>query len=149
LFFLSGMSSIESPVTSVCDAYRRAVYEKDVEAFLGLYSLNARVFDTWGVWSYEGIGERRKVIEEWFSSLGEERVSVTMDCIQVLAVAELTTLSARVSYAAVSASGVELRAMQNRLTWVLRPEGGTWKIAHEHTSVPIGLSDLKGILQHR
>ena len=43
--------------------------------------------------------------------------------------------------------GDELRAMQNRLTWVLKFEVGEWKIIHEHTSVPIGFADLKGLLQ--
>jgi ketosteroid isomerase-like protein len=142
------MNSIDSRVTDVCYGYTRAVYEKNVEAFIGLYCLNARVFDTWGVWSYEGVSERRKVIEEWFSSLREERVRVTSDRVQAIVMDELATLSSRVTYAAISASNVELRAMQNRLTWVLRPEGGSLKIAHEHTSVPIGFSDLKGILRH-
>ncbi len=141
------MSSIDSKVNGVCDAYQRAVYEKDTEAFLALYCQDARVFDTWGVWSYEGVSQRKKVIEEWFSSLGQERVKVTIDRVQMVVAAQLTALSARVRYAAVSASGVELRTMQNRLTWILRPEGELWKIAHEHTSVPIGFSDLKGILQ--
>jgi ketosteroid isomerase-like protein len=66
---------------------------------------------------------------------------------QTVAVDDLATLSARVCYAALAASGDELRAMQNRLTWVLKPDGGSWKIIHEHTSVPIGFSDLKGLLQ--
>lgn len=145
--FVSAMSSIDSRVTDVCDAYTRAVYAKDVEAFIDLYWHDARVFDTWGLWSYEGVSERRKAIEEWFSSLGQERVRVTIDRVHAMVTGELTTLSARVTYAAISASDVELRAMQNRLTWVLKAGGGSLKIAHEHTSVPIGSGDLKGILR--
>lgn len=140
------MSDIDSRIIRVCDSYKRAVYEKDVEAFVGLYHQEARVFDTWEVWSYEGVGERRKVIEEWFSSLGDERVGVTFDRIHAMVVHGLATVSARVVYAGLSAEGKELRSMQNRLTWVLKPEGDAWKIIHEHTSVPIG-NDLKGKLQ--
>lgn len=140
------MSNIDPSFLRICDDYQRAVYEKDVMAFLGLYHAEARVFDTWGVWSYEGVGERRKVIEKWFSSLGEERVRVTIDRVQASGGQELATLSARVIYAALSAAGDELRAMQNRLTWVLKSQGGEWKIMHEHTSVPIG-DDLKGMLR--
>jgi uncharacterized protein (TIGR02246 family) len=139
------MSDIDPRLTRVCEGYQRAVHEKDAAAFLGLYDPSARVFDTWGVWSHEGEPARRKVIEQWFSSLGEERVAVTFDRLQATVTGELATLTARVIYAAISASGVELRSMQNRLTWVLRLDGGAWKIIHEHTSVPIG-SDLKGIL---
>jgi ketosteroid isomerase-like protein len=141
------VSDIDTRIVGICDGYKRAVYEKDVEAFLGLYHHEARVFDTWGVWSYETAAERRKVIEEWFSSLGDERVRVSFDRIGTHMGRDLATLSGRVVYAGLSAAGVELRSMQNRLTWVLKPEGGEWKIVHEHTSVPIGFSDLKGILQ--
>lgn len=139
------MSDIDPRLTRVCEGYKRAVHEKDVAAFLGLYHPSARVFDAWEVWSYEGESARRKVIEGWFSSLGEERVAVTFDRLQATVTGELATLTARVIYAAIAASGAELRSMQNRLTWVLRLEGGSWKIIHEHTSVPIG-PDLKGML---
>jgi uncharacterized protein (TIGR02246 family) len=139
------MSDIDPRLTRVCENYQRAVHEKDVAAFLALYHPSARVFDTWGVWSYEGETARRKVIEQWFSSLGAERVAVTFDRLQATVTGELATLTARVIYAAISASGTELRSMQNRLTWVLKRDGDAWKIIHEHTSVPIGL-DLKGLL---
>lgn len=139
------MSDIDPRLTRVCEDYTRAVHEKDVAAFLGLYHSAARVFDAWGVWSYEGEPARRPVIEQWFSSLGEERVAVTFDRVQATVTGELTSLTARVIYAAISPSGAELRSMQNRLTWVLKLEGGAWQIVHEHTSVPIG-PDLKGLL---
>lgn len=141
------MNDIDPLIVRVCDGYTRAIHEKDVDAFLGLYHKEARVFDTWGTWSYETTEERRKVIEGWFSSLGDERVNVTIDRVRAVADQEMMMLSARVIYAAISAKGDELRAMQNRLTWMLRPEDGAWKIVHEHTSVPIGLGDLKGMLQ--
>jgi ketosteroid isomerase-like protein len=141
------MSEIDPHISRVCDGYKRAVHDKDAAGFLDLYHREARVFDTWGIWSYENVGERKKVIEDWFSSLGDERVMVTIDRMRAVVGKDLATLSARAIYAAISAEGAELRAMQNRLTWVLRPEAGVWKIVHEHTSVPIGFSDLKGLLQ--
>ena len=140
------MSDFDPHISRACDGYTRAVHEKDVEAFLNLYHPAARVFDTWGIWSYEGEPGRRKIIEAWFGSLGEERVAVTFDRVQATVTSDLAALTARVIYAAISPAGAELRSMQNRLTWVLKPGGGTWKIIHEHTSVPIG-NDLRGLLQ--
>ncbi len=139
------MSDIDPRLTRVCENYVRAVREKDVGAFLSLYHPTARIFDAWEVWSYEGEQARRPVVEQWFSSLGEERVAVTFDRLQATVTGELATLTARVVYAAISASGAELRSMQNRLTWVLKLDAGAWQIIHEHTSVPIG-PDLKGRL---
>jgi len=140
-------SAVTTSIIQVCEAYKRAVHDRDVEAFVGLYHAEARVFDTWGVWSYEGSAGRKKVVKEWFGSLGEERVSVTFDRIRTEVSDELAALSARVVYVGLSADGAELRSMQNRLTWVLRSGGKSWKILHEHTSVPIAFDDLKGLLR--
>jgi ketosteroid isomerase-like protein len=140
------MDTVDPRISRVCDAYARAVYGKDAESFLALYHPEARVFDTWAVWSFEGPVERRKVVEKWFSSLGDERVRVAFDRGSGAVADGLATLSARATYAAISAAGAELRSMQNRLTWVLRGEKDSWRIIHEHTSVPIG-GDLKGILR--
>ena len=139
------MSDIDPRLLRICDGYASAVRAKDAEAFHGLYHPGARVFDTWGVWSYEGEAARRKVIEEWFGSLGVERVAVTFDRVQTAVTSDLAVLTARVVYAAVSPAGAELRSMQNRLSWVLKPDGDGWKIIHEHTSAPLG-HDLKGLL---
>lgn len=138
-------SDLDSRLRGFCQDYARAVWEKDVNGFLALYHPGARVFDTWGTWSHEGEQARRKVVEQWFGSLGNERVAVTFDRVQTTVTGSQGLLSARVVFAATSPAGVELRSMQNRLTWVLAPEGGTWKIIHEHTSVPLG-PDLKGLL---
>jgi ketosteroid isomerase-like protein len=139
------MSDLDPRLLWFCNGYARAVMAKDVNAFMALYHPGVRVFDAWDVWSYEGEQARRKVIEGWFRSLGEERVAVTFDRTQAITTSEMVLFSARVVYAAISSTGAELRSMQNRLTWVLGPHEGVWKITHEHTSVPIG-AELKGLL---
>jgi ketosteroid isomerase-like protein len=131
----------------VVDAYRSAVYEKNPAALLRLYAGDVRVFDTWGVWSYEGAGPWKRMVEEWLSSLGTERVRVSFDDVRVEAGNPLSSLSATVTYAAVSAEGAKLRSLQNRLTWVLRASGGGWVIVHEHTSAPVNHADTRAILQ--
>ena len=132
---------------AVLAAYQAAVFERDATAFLRLYAPDARVFDTWGVWSYEGTAARRASIEGWFSSLGDERVAVTFEDVHVVAVDAMAVLTATGRYAAQAPDGAALRAMQNRFTWALALAGGAWSIVHEHTSAPIGFGDLKGMLQ--
>src|SRR4051812_28401159 len=119
------MTETDPNAAAMCQAYQGAIFEKNVDAFINLYHPSARVFDTWGVWSYEGADERRKVIEQWFSSLGDERVRVTLDRVQTVTTPEMIMLSARAIYAAISPVGDELRSMQNRLSWVLKSEAGT------------------------
>ena len=137
-----------APVLGVTLAYKTCVLRKDAAALIDLYSDDVRVFDTWGVWSYEGASAWRQALEEWFGSLGTDQVEVAFDDVQVFARGAAATLSAVVKYTAVSATGIAVRSLQNRLTWGLRHEGDRgWKIGHEHTSAPIGLGDLKAILR--
>ena len=142
------MSDLEHSTQQIVEAYKAAVHVRDVDAFMRLYDPKVRVFDTWGLWSHEGAVAWRTAIEGWFASLGSERVKVSFDDVDVLGAGEFRSLSAIVTYAAVSAQGEPLRAMQNRLTWTLRTSGHVLRVVHEHTSVPIGFDDQKAIL-HR
>lgn len=76
------MNDLENSILQVIEAYRAAVFEKDVDALMRLYDQEVRVFDTWGIWSYEGATAWRTMIEQWFASLGTERVKVKMDDVQ-------------------------------------------------------------------
>lgn len=112
-----------------------------------LYAPNARIFDAWGVWSYEDAAAWRQAVDGWFTSLGTERVKVTFEDVRVIADRDFAGVSTVVTYAGVSAEGEALRAMQNRLTCVLRVSGHVLRIVHEHTSAPVGFEDMKAILQ--
>ncbi len=124
-------------IEAIPDRYRTAVYTKDVDAFIGLYDEDTRVFDLWGRWSYSGSAEWRKPAEEWFSSLGTDSSSPEFHEVQTEIGDGVAALHAFITYRARSADGKELRSIDNRLTWVLRKNrDGAWKIIHEHTSAP-------------
>jgi len=106
-----------------------------------------RVFDAWGVWSYEGAAAWQVAVEGWFTSLGTERVKVEFADVQSVVGGDFASVSAFVTYAGMSAQGEQLRSMENRLTWVLRMRGHVWRIVHEHTSAPVGFEDSRAILQ--
>ena len=138
------MSSVSSPgrrdMDQMLEAYAAAVRAKDVDAFLDLYADGVRNFDLWNVWSYDGKAELREMVAEWFGSLGDdEEVVVEWEDVRAQAGEDVAGLSAFLTYSAVSPTGEKLRSMNNRLTWLLRKDGdGAWKIAHEHTSAPVG-----------
>lgn len=143
------MTELEKSITRTMESYKSAVYARDVVAFMSLYDPKVRVFDTWGVWEYENSAKWKGAVEAWLNSLGNEKVKVTFDDVQVSGSAEFAALSAIVSYAGISAEGKELRAMQNRLSWVLKTSGHVLRIVHEHTSAPVGFEDMKAILQRK
>jgi ketosteroid isomerase-like protein len=141
------MTNLETSTHQLLETYKSAVWARDADAFMRLYDPKVRVFDTWGIWSYEGAAAWRTAIEGWFASLGSEKVKVTFDDVDVLGGGEFRSLSAIVTYVAVSAQGEPLREMQNRLTWVLRTSGHVLRVVHEHTSAPVGFEDQKAILE--
>ena len=141
------MSDTDKSIERVLQAYAAAVHAKDVDAFMRLYDPTVRVFDTWGVWSYEGAAAWRIAVEGWLMSLGTERVRVTFDDVATLPGRDVAVVSAIVTYTGLSAQGDELRAMQNRITWALRTTGHVMRIVHEHTSAPIDFDESKAILR--
>ena len=140
------MADTESLIHRVIDHYKSAVYAKDAAAFMRLYDPKVRVFDTWGVWSYEGSAAWQMAVEAWLTSLGSERVKVSFDDLQISGGADLALVSTIVTYQGVGADGQPLSTMHNRLSWVLRTSGHVLRIVHEHTSAPIGFDDSKAIL---
>ena len=70
-------------VERAIDTYRSAVLAKNAETFMHLYAPEVRVFDTWGIWSYEGAQAWRVAVEGWFSSLGSETVRVTFEDVAI------------------------------------------------------------------
>lgn len=139
------MSDTEKQVVRALDTYKSAVLAKNAETFMHLYDADVRVFDTWGIWSYEGASAWRVAVEGWFSSLGSETVRVSFEDVIIAAESGFASMTAFARYAAVSAQGQELRAMHNRITWVLKSRGHVLRIVHEHTSAPIGFEDTKAM----
>ena len=141
------MSDIEKQVQRVLETYKSAVLAKNAETFMHLYAPDVRVFDMWGTWSYDGAPAWRVAVEGWFSSLASETCRVTFNDVQIVSESGMAALNAIVTYAGFSAEGQELRSMQNRISWVLRISGHVLRIAHEHTSAPVGFDDTKAILK--
>jgi uncharacterized protein (TIGR02246 family) len=146
---MTTVNDLEKPILDVLDAYKAAVFAKDVDAFVALYDRDVCVFDMWGEWSYDGAQAWRGMVAGWFGTLGAERVAVDFDAMRVILAQDLANVHAFVSYTGVSAEGRELRAMHNRLTWALNQKSGAWKIVHEHTSAPVDFTTSKVLLQRQ
>jgi len=141
------VTDLDKSIERVLATYAAAAHAKDVEAFMRLYDPAVRVFDAWGVWSYDGAAAWRIAVEGWLMSLGTERVRVSFEDVSAIEGRDLTVVSAIVTYAGVSAQGEALREMQNRITWALRTTGHVMRIVHEHTSAPIDFDESKAILR--
>jgi len=132
---------------SLFEIYKKAVFEKNLEAFASIFDENVRVFDMWEQWTYDGLAAWQEMAKGWFASLGTDKDVVTFDDIQIQTSGDLAVMSAFVKFTAVSADGEALRYLQNRLTWVARKKENAWKIIHQHTSSPVDFETMKVILQ--
>lgn len=141
------MTEIDASVARVIEAYKAAVAARNLPAFMRLYDPSARVFDAWGVWSYENLDAWQVAVEGWFASHPDDRFEVSFHELRTFTQAAFSSVSAIVTYAVVSAQGEPLNSMQNRLSWVLKTSSHVPRIVHEHTSAPIGFEDQKAILQ--
>jgi uncharacterized protein (TIGR02246 family) len=141
------MNEIEKQVQKVFEGYKTAVFEKDVEAFLGHYTEDIHIFDMWGKWSYKGIQAWREMVTGWFGSLGDERVVVDFDDVQINCTDDIAVAHAYVTFKALSSDGKELRSMNNRLTLALKRTNNGWKVFHEHSSAPIDGDTLQVMLK--
>jgi ketosteroid isomerase-like protein len=141
------MSDTEKVVLQALETYKSAVLSKDVDTLMHLYEPDVRVFDTWGVWSYEGAAAWRVAIAGWFSSLKNENCRVTFDDVRIIADLNFASMSAVATYTGMTAQGQDIRSMQNRISWVVKISDRDLRIVHEHTSVPVGFEDMKGILK--
>jgi len=136
----------QDDVRALLDVYIASAYAKDVDRFMTMYADGVRIFDLWGTWEVRGAGAWREGIAGWFGSLGEERVVVEFDDVEVTVGADLASLTAMVGYSAESAAGDRVRQMTNRLTWVLS-RTDVWRVIHEHTSAPADDATGKVILE--
>ncbi len=137
------------PVLKMIDSYKQAVRNKDIEAFCALYDADIHIFDMWGKWSMRGLDAWREMASGWFNSLGTEQVIVEASHIESAVTTEMAIGHAILSFTAVSAKGEKLRSLDNRITVALKRTGDSWKVIHEHTSVPVDHKSLKGHLQYR
>ena len=140
------MNDLDKTIGQILEKYKSAVYARDVAAFMRLYDPKVRVFDAWGIWSYEGAARWQVAVEGWLGAHADERIKVSFEDVQCSGSPDFALVSAVVTYRGLSAQGEQLRAMQNRISWGLKTSGHVLRIIHEHTSVPVGFEDEKAIL---
>lgn len=136
---------MDKQILTILNEYSSAVWEKDENKFLELHDPGIHSYDAWEKWEYQGMDQYRVIPEEWFSSLGDERVKVTFVQPKLNLDQRLATIWCHVVYAAFDSRGNYLRSLTNRLTMILRRQPDGWKILHEHLSVPVDFESGTGL----
>ena len=126
--------------------YKQSAWRKDAVAMLALYAEDAVIFDTWNRGCVSLNGEWKKIIHEWFSALGEERVKVEFEQVSIRHSENLAFASALIKYSAISPEEKVLRSMKNRISICYIKMDEEWKVSHQHMSAPVNAANLSAIL---
>lgn len=134
-------------IKDVFQNYADAVYEQDVEKFLSGYAPDVHLFDCWSQWAYNGVEEWKPAVAEWFGGLKEQGLQLRVELHDESGSenAEIAYKHCSVHFAAFDSDGQELRRMVNRFSFVLEKMEGSWRIVHEHSSLPISMEDGKAM----
>ena len=107
----------DQEIRDVLDAYAATVHARDVDGHVGLYDDEVHLFDAWEEFEARGKGALRAATEQWFGSLGEDRVRVTFDAVTVVADGDVGFAHAAVVFAAETASASSTSTRRCRSRW--------------------------------
>jgi uncharacterized protein (TIGR02246 family) len=141
------MNEMEKNIQILLDTYKKAVEDKDIDQLLSIYDPDVVVFDMWGNWEYQGLEAWKTTVKEWFESLGNDKIIVVIQDVQIIPDKITAGVHAYLTFSAVSDTGDILHSMDNRFSWILKNQRGSWKIQHEHSSAPIDYESNKVILK--
>ncbi|MFX0558579.1 YybH family protein [Maribacter sp. CXY002] len=126
--------------------YKNAVWQKDATMLLKLYANEVMSFDMWDIGYYKTLNEWTPEIENWLSSLGEEKVKVDFEMIKVFKSDTNGFASGLVEFQAINTQGAVIRKMKNRITVGFSRFKNDWKVVHQHVSAPVTSENLTAIL---
>lgn len=131
--------------TDVLQTYIDAVINKDIDKLMALYDEDLREFDAWDQW--EADKQRlRENFEGWFEWLGEDHNHVHFNDVKIIENDKLAVIQGYAVFDQLNQQGELVESMKNRFTLALICENDSWKIWHEHFSIPVEMDGLKGIL---
>ncbi|KEO83977.1 nuclear transport factor 2 family protein [Tumebacillus flagellatus] len=136
-------------VQDVLENYKSSVAENDVEKYTAAYASDIHLYDCWDDWECVGISKWTDIVKAWFNGTKEEGVLLKTEFNDVV-VEESETVGfvrCNITFAAYNDAGEKLRQITNRFTFGLRKEDDSWKIAHQHSSLPVNGQTGKGVFQ--
>jgi len=139
------MCEIEKINQNLLDTYNKAVEAKDVTQFLSNYDPDFVVFDMWGNQEYQEREAWKTMVQQWFDSQGNDKVTVDIRDVHIISDQNITGFRTYLTFTGVSDSGKILHTMDNRFTWILKNQNGNWKVIPEYSSTPIDFESNKVI----
>jgi ketosteroid isomerase-like protein len=128
------MSRDEADIRALLAAFARAHHEKDGHAAVAHYAREAVVFDL-ATPLRSQIGTDPRAFQAWLDTW-EGPIELDWRDLQVAVDGDLAFCHGFLCLAGTSRAEGRAIRLWVRATYGLRRDGGRWRVAHEHTSVP-------------
>lgn len=128
-------------VQNVLDRYVAAVKASDAGALMDLYADDVHVYDLMAPFERHGSDSGRELMESWLGDPTAQQ-DVAIQDLDIMQDGDLAVARASVNYSVTMGDGTH-HSMWNRATWALRRVDGEWRIAIEHTSVPLSEENMQ------
>jgi ketosteroid isomerase-like protein len=121
---------------AVLETYRAAVAARDVDGLVGLYAEDVHRFDTWEEADQVGVAAWREAVAQWLGAHADDVYEVQFDEGDAVAGDSVAFVRAVMTFRVLT-DGVVTHEQVHRFTAGLAMQDGAWRIAHEHTSMPV------------
>ncbi len=121
-------------IRELVDASSDAVRAKDVDALISHFAPDVLSFDVVGPLQYTGVDDARKRAEAWFGSF-DGPIGYQVRDLSIFTGDDVAFCHSLNQVRATKSDGEKLE-MWWRATLCFRRISGTWKITHQHNSVP-------------
>jgi uncharacterized protein (TIGR02246 family) len=137
-------ASDETQIRQLIEQWGKALYAKDLPTLLSFYAPDILTFDIVPPLQAQGIDAYRKNFEAWFASVQGLIAYETHDL--RLTVGEGVAFGHSLNRVRSTRTSGETTETWVRVTVGLRKLEGTWKITHEHVSVPCDMETSQASL---
>ena len=128
------IASDEAQIRQLIEQWTQALYAKDLNTLMSYYAPDILTFDFLPPLQYHGVEAYRKNIEAWFAAVQGPIEYATRD-LRILTGEEVAFCHCLTRVRSTSTSGKHTETWV-RVTLGFRKMEGTWRITHEHVSVP-------------
>ena len=137
-------ASDEAQIRQLIEQWGQALHAKDLKTLMSYYAPDILTFDILPPLQYQGINAYRKNFEAWFAAVQGPIEYETRD-LRIVTSAEVAFCHSLNRVRSTRTTG-EHTATWVRVTVGFRKIEGTWRITHEHVSVPCDMETSQALL---
>jgi uncharacterized protein (TIGR02246 family) len=134
----------EAQIRQLIDQWVKALHAKDLNALMSYYAPDILTFDILPPLQYQGVDAYRKNFEAWFASV-QGPIDYEIRDLRITTGHDVAFCYSLNRVRSTRTTG-ETTDSWVRVTVGFRKMDGTWRITHEHVSVPVDLETSKAAL---